>query len=222
MALWDKVPIASGSPHARLIDRLARGLLPVPSFGSPVRRILGWLLVVGLPGAGLAAVADLRGTLARHAVDPALVLAAVGSIATAVAAAAAAVLATLPDRDPRWALLPLPSLALWIGASVSGAGMDHGVPISLSEACACVGFILGFGIPFALLLAASMKGGYALHPSLSGGLAGLAAASAAASILGLFHPFAMALNDLALHALAVALLSGAGAGLGRRLLRAKP
>ncbi|WP_187273378.1 NrsF family protein [Methylobacterium sp. WL19] len=208
----------AGSPHTRLIDRLAGGLVPVRPLGSPLRRVLGWLLVVAFPGAGLAAVADLRGALSRHAADPDLVLAAIGSIATAVTAAAAAILATLPDRDPRWAILPAPSLALWIGASVSGA--EHGAPISLSEACACVGFILGLGVPFALLLAAILKGGYALHPSLSGGLAGLAAASAAASILGLFHPFAMALNDLALHALAVALLSGAGAGFGRRLLRA--
>ncbi|GJE18831.1 NrsF family protein [Methylobacterium marchantiae] len=207
-------------PHARLIDALARSLVPVRRLGSPLRRILGWLLVVALPGAGLAAVADLKGALSRHAGEPDLVLAAVGSIATAVTAAAAAILATLPDRHPRWALLPAPSLALWIGASVSGAGAEHGAPISLSEACACVGFILGLGVPFTLLLAAILRNGYALHPSLSGGLAGLAAASAAASILGLFHPFAMALNDLALHALAVALLSGAGAGFGRRLLRA--
>jgi len=220
MAFRDKAPMPAGSPHTRLIDRLARGLVPVRPLGSPLRRVLGWVLVVALPGAGLAAVADLRGALSRHAADPALVLAAVGSIATAITAAAAAILATLPDRDPRWALLPAPSLALWIGASVSGAGAEHEAPISLSDACACVGFILGLGVPFALLLAAILKGGYALHPSQSGGLAGLAAASAAASILGLFHPFAMALNDLALHALAVALLSGAGAGSGRRLLRA--
>lgn len=224
MPLRSHEPSPGSLPHARLIDALARGLVPVRRLGSPLRRVLGWLVVVALPGVGLAAVADLRGALSHHAADPDLVLAAVGSIATAVTAAVAAILATLPDRDPRWALLPAPSLALWIGASVSGAsvsgaGAEHGAPISLAEACACVGFILGLGVPFALLLAAILKGGYALHPSLSGGLAGLAAASAAASILGLFHPFAMALNDLALHALAVALLSGAGAGLGRRLLR---
>ncbi len=220
MSLRNDEPSPAALAHTRLIDALARGLVPVRRLGSPLRRMLGWLLVVVLPGAGLAAVADLRATLSCHAAEPDLVLAALGSIATAVTAAAAAILATLPDRNPRWAFLPAPSLALWIGASVSGAGAGHGAPISLSEACACVGFILGLGVPFALLLAAILKGGYALHPSLSGGLAGLAAASAAASILGLFHPFAMVLNDLALHALAVALLSAAGAGFGRRPLHA--
>ena len=222
MALWDNEPIPAGSPHTSLIDRLARGLVPVQRLGPPLRRILGWHLVVVIPGAGLAAVADLRGALARHAAEPDLVLAAVGSVATAVTAAAAAILATHPDRDSRWAFLPAPSLALWIGASALGSSGEHGATISLSEACACVGFILGLSVPFALLLVATMRRGYALRQTLSGGLAGLAAASAAASILGLFHPFAMALNDLALHALAVALLSGAGAGLGRRLLRAHP
>jgi hypothetical protein len=213
-------PFLDASPHARLIDALARGLVPVQRLSSPLRRTLGWLIVVALTGTGLAAVADLRGALSRYAVEPNLVLAAVSSIATAVTAAAAAILATLPDRDPRWALLPAPSLVLWIGASVFGVGTEPGAPIPFSEACACVGLILGLGVPFALLLAAILKGGYALHPSLSGGLAGFAAASAAASLLGLFQPFTMALNDLALHALAVALLSGAGAGFGRRLLHA--
>lgn len=201
----------TGSPHTRMIDRLARGLVPVQRLSSPLQRVLGWLFVVGLPGAGLAAVTDLRGTLVRHAAEPEFVLAAIGSLATAALAAAAAILATLPDRDPRWALLPAPSPVLWIGASVSGSGTEHDPAITLSEACACVGFILGLGVPFALLLALVLKGDYALHPSLSGGLA-------ADSTLGLFHPFAMAFDDLALHALAAALL--AGAGLSPRVLRA--
>jgi len=112
MLLRSHEPSPGTLPHARLIDALARGLVPVRRLGSPLRRVLGWLVVVALPGAGLAAVADLRGALSRHAADPDLVLAAVGSIVTAVTAAVAAILATLPDRDPRWALLPAPSLAL--------------------------------------------------------------------------------------------------------------
>ena len=218
MTAWNEEPIPVASRHMRLIDALARGLVPVRQVSSPLQRMLDWLRIIFLPGAGLVLVAHLKGALGRHAVEPEFVLAAIGSVATAVTAAAAAILAMFPDRDPRWALLPVPSLTLWIGASLSGASAKHGAPMSLSDACTCVGFILGLGVPFALLLATNLKGGYALYPSLSGGLAGLAAASAAASILGLFHPFAMALNDLALHALAIALLSGASARLGRPFL----
>ncbi|MDV2987481.1 UNVERIFIED_CONTAM: NrsF family protein [Methylobacteriaceae bacterium AG10] len=206
--------------HTRLIDSLAAGLAPVARLASPARRIAGWLLLVGLPAAGLAAVANLHGVLARYAAEPALVLAAAGSTATAAAAAAAAVLMTLPDRSARWALLPVPSLAFWIGAGVAGAasGTGYGAPIPLSAACSCFAFIVGLGVPFALLLVASLKQGYALRPGLTAGLAGLAASSAAASILGLFHPFEMALDDLGMHALAVALLSGLFASFGSRLM----
>lgn len=206
--------------HTRLIDSLAAGLTPVVKLASPTRRVAGWLLLVGLLTVGLAAVANLHAVFARFMAETALIAAALGSATTAGTAAAAAVLTTLPDRSPRWALLPLPSLALWIGASVAGV-MDtarYGPLISLSAACSCFAFIVGLGVPFALFLMATLREGYAMRPALTAGLAGLAASSAAASILGLFHPFEMALDDLGIHALAVALLSGACASLGRRLL----
>lgn len=205
--------------HSRLIDSLAAGLTPVGKLASPVRRVAGWILPVGVAATGLAAVANLHGVLVRYAAEPALTLAALGSLTTAGAAAAAAILATLPDRDSRWALLPVPSLGLWIVASVFGATDASGHwPISLSAACSCIAFIVGLGVPFALLLVATLRQGYAMRPGLTAGLAGLAASSAAASILGLFHPFDLGFDDLGTHALAVALLSGTCASLGRRFL----
>ena len=212
--------MAAHDRHTNLIENLAAGLIPVVKLASPTRRAAGWLLLVGLLTVGLAAVANMHAVLSRFAAETALLAAALGSATTAGTASAAAVLTTLPDRDPRWALLPLPSLALWIGASVAGT-LDptrYGPLVSLSAACSCFAFIVGLGVPFALLLIATLREGYAMRPGLTAGLAGLAASSAAASILGLFHPFEMALDDLGMHAVAVALLSGACAILGRRLL----
>lgn len=208
--------------HRRLIDRLARSLGPVARLAAPWRRMLGWAAVVGLATIALMALADLRAVVLRFASEPMLTLATLGSLVTAGSAAFAAILTALPDRDARWAALPLPGLALWIGASlVDGfeAGDDPGHRASLSESCRCAAFILGLGVPFALVLTATLRRGYALRPGRTAALAGLAAASVAASLLGLFHPFETTPNDLAVHAASVALLSGGCTALGGRLLR---
>lgn len=207
--------------HLRLIARLARGLAPVARLASPMRRALGWCLLVALPGAGLAGIADTRATLHRLTGEPWLALASAGALLTAVAAALGAVLSALPDRDARWALLPLPGIALWLGAGLGGASAGEGDghrAASLAQACACAGFILGLGAAFALLLAGILVRAHPLRPRLTAGLAGLAAAAAAACLLQLFHPFAMARDDLALHALAVAAMTLGCAALGTRLL----
>ncbi len=46
------------------------------------------------------------------------------SVATGVLAAVAAFLVALPDRSPRWALLPLPALAVWLASLGWGCFAD--------------------------------------------------------------------------------------------------
>jgi hypothetical protein len=58
-----------------------------------------------------------------------------------------------------------------------------------------------------------------LQPGLTAAVAGLASAAAAATLLNFFHPFDAAATDLAVHAVAVALVIGANEVLGSRSLQ---
>jgi hypothetical protein len=53
----------------------------------------------------------------RRIVDPALTLELAATAMTGAAAVLAAFNLSLPDRSNAWALLPLPTLLLWIGSS---------------------------------------------------------------------------------------------------------
>jgi hypothetical protein len=131
----------------------------------------------------------------------------------------------LPDRSAAWAFLPAPGLALWLGASGLGCARTWLIPgthdASLAETKACMMFIIGYSVPLSIVLFAMLRRGYSPRPSLTGGLAGLAVAAAAATLLVFFHPFDAALTDLAVHAIAVGLVVLANRLLGGVILRRK-
>ncbi|SEG70027.1 Protein of unknown function [Methylobacterium sp. 190mf] len=211
MSHMEDGPTMPAPGHHRLIDELVAKVDPVRPFTAPFSRVLGWMLYVGLPATSLLMVGDTSDLCARYSAEPILLLSMLGSAATAITAALAAAMTSLPDRGREWALLPLPGLTCWIVASLVQAMPEGPVEAhtAVARAYACFGFILGFGLPFAALLIGLLRRGYPLWPERTAALAGLAAASAAASILGLFHPFAMTAEDCLFHASAVALLSGA-------------
>jgi hypothetical protein len=159
----------------------------------------------------LAAVAQ------RLTAAPDLGLAAVGSLLTAVLAAVAAFQLSFPDRSAKWALLPVPAVVLWVGASGLGCLRTWLVPgthdASLTEAETCLFFILGLSVPLSVLLLAMLRRAYSLWPRLTGALGGLAVAGASATILNLFHPYDAAATDLVVHAAAVAIVIVANWGL---------
>lgn len=197
--------------HSRLIDELVAKVDPVRPFTTPFAQVIGWMLYVGLPATSLLMVCDPSELCTRYSAEPILLFSILGSGATAITAALAAAMTSLPDRGREWALLPLPGLTCWIAASVLQAMPEasFAAHTPVARAWVCFGFILGFGLPFAALLIGLLRRGYPLWPARTAALAGLAAASAAASILSLFHPFAMTAKDCLFHASAVVLLSSA-------------
>jgi hypothetical protein len=143
-------------------------------------------------------------------------LAVIGSILTAVLAAVAAFELSLPDRSPKWALLPVPAALLWVGASGLGCLRDWFVPgthdASLSEAKTCFFFILALSIPLSVLLVAMLRRAHSLWPNLTGAMGGLAVAGASATVLNLFHPYDAAATDLIVHVGAVVIVITANWG----------
>ncbi len=197
----------------KLIEDLSGGLRPVLRLPSPALRAWGWLAVVAAVAAVLAARSDLPAAAARMTAFADMWLDVAGSVATAVLAALAACIVSVPGRSRRWAWLPLPGVALWLGSSSLGCLRATAIafvnPATLHDAVTqCLPFILEFsailGIPLAVLLWWARP----LRPGLVAGLGGLAVAAASASLLWLFHPFDASVEDLVVHAAAVLLVVG--------------
>ena len=208
--------------HEALLADLVADLRPVRPVGAPWKRAMLWLSLVFALAVVLAWFADMPAMMHRLMVVPDMWLAVSGSALTAILACIAAFQLSSPDRSPRWALLPLPALALWIGASGIGCFRTWLIPgvtdASLMEAGHCVGFIVGLSLPLSAVILWMLRRGYSLYPSLMGAMAGLGAGGAAATLLNFFHPYDAALSDLAMHTMAVLLVIGANRALGGRVL----
>jgi hypothetical protein len=211
--------------NEQLVQALSADLTSVDRLAPPSLRVLLWLAIVGAVALALTMVSDVGAMIQRLAAAPDLWLASMGSVLTAVLAAVAAFQLCLPDRKVAWALLPLPAVLLWIGAS----GMGCVRPWSIAEAHLtppggseqCLIFILSLSLPLSLLLIAMLRRGFSLRPNLTAVIGGLACASAAATLLNFIHPYDAGAIDLAVHAFAVAIVIVANTIYGGRLLMRK-
>ena len=206
----------------RLIGALAANLRPVRPLLPPALRTLFWLILVAAVATGLAMVGDAA-MWRRVTATPDMWLAVLGSIATMATAAFAAFELSLPDRSRAWALLPLPAAALWVGASSLGCMRAYVLPgthvAAISESRDCLLFIVGLSVPLSAVLIVMLRRAHSLAPALTAAMAGLASAAAAATLLNFFHPFDAAAIDLAVHAVAVAIVVAAAWAFGTPTLQ---
>jgi hypothetical protein len=193
-----------------LVQSLSADLVPVKRLRPPAQRAVLWLGAMVAAAAVLTPFSDLVAMMGRLMAALDLRLAVIGSILTAALAAVAAFELSLPDRSPKWALLPVPAALLWVGASGLGCLRAWFVPgthdASLAEAETCLFFILGLSIPLSVLLLAMLRQAHSLWPNLTGAMGGLAVAGASATVLNLFHPYDAAATDLIVHVGAVAIV----------------
>ena len=212
--------MSDASPHEALIATLCTASPAVRRLAPPWRRALAWLAAVALLGLALSQISDLPAMTRRLLGAPDMALAMSGSALTAVLAALAAFQTSVPGRSRHWPLLPLPGVALWLGASGAGCLRAWAAPAahdpSLSDERVCLAFIVAVSLPLSLLLLAMLRRALPLRPGLTAALGGLAAAAAAATLLNLFHPYDAALSDIVVHALAVTLVVTASRLLGGR------
>ena len=191
-----------------IIARLVADLRPVRRLASPWVRAATFLAVVAAGAAWLAATVDLAPVVARVGAFADMWLAVIGSVATAVLATVAAMMVSLPDRSARWAVLPLPAVAVWLGAS--GAGCLRGQPVPgvtgatwLDSFDDCLPFILRVSILLAIPLGLLLWRARPLRPALTATVGGLALAASSASLLWFAHPFDATAIDLLAHTVAV-------------------
>jgi hypothetical protein len=147
--------------NEQLVQALRADLTSVDRLAPPNLRVLLWLAMVGAVALALTMVSDVGAMIQRLMAAPDLWLAAMGSVLTAVLAAAAAFQLGLPDRNAAWALLPLPAVLLWIGASGIGClrrwSIADAYPMPPDGAEHCLIFILGLSLPVSLLLIVMLR-----------------------------------------------------------------
>lgn len=205
-----------------MIASLGADLRPVRRLARPGWRIVIWLLIGCAAAAMVAHGADLAGVAARLTASPDMWLAVAGSVLTAITAAVATFLVSLPDRPARWAWLPVPFLLLWIGANGLGClrGSIPGLHPAgmMRSADDCLPFILELSVPLAAAMLLLLRPVATIRPELTTLTGGLAIAATAASVLWLDHPFDAGVADLLVHTLAVMLVVAAMRLGGSRLL----
>jgi len=205
-----------------LIARLSEGLAPVRRVAPPMLAALGWLaLALGVVGLGVASSGF------RHDIDGRLMLMheqlnLMAALLTGATSAIAAFHLALPDRSTRWALLPAPFALFW----VSGLGwgcveefMAQGWPV-ISTSFACMGFILGFGVPLTLAMLWMTRHAAPIRPTPVAALAGLSAAAVASVGLSLVHHLDAAVMVLIWHGGSVLLVMLLARRWGAKAMRA--
>jgi hypothetical protein len=209
-------PVTAPPEREALIASLTAGLRRTRRLPGPWVRTALWLGATLWLAFLLAMLSDLHGLAERIMRMPDMGLALLGSLLTGVLAGAAAFLTSVPGRSPAWALMPLPALALWIGESTAGCLRLRPAPGTVPEppmhGMVCLYFIVLVSIPLAAVLLMMIRRACPLRPGLTASLAGLASAGTAATLLAFIHPYDATMSDLALHAVAVALVVAAMRG----------
>lgn len=205
-----------------VITRLVNDAPPVRRLRPPLMRALLWLVSFGaISAAGIALFADMR-VFHDRMVTWEMQVELFGTLATGLLAVIAAFELSVPDRSPRWALLPFPALAIWLAGS--GAGCYRSWIVlrengwAFGDTWHCFLFILGFGVPVAAALFWTLRAARPVAPLPVALLGGLGAASLAAFLLQFFHPFDVTFMDLSVHAFAVLLVVAVVTWRGRPML----
>ena len=195
-----------------LIAGLANQLPKVRRLRPPTVRAFAWLAAITVvSGIAIAALANMSVFLAR-AEQPRMAVELAATLLTGVLAVVAAFHLALPDRSRRWALAPLPTLAVWLATSGFGCyrdwvvnGPDGRTP---GDSAQCFVVLIGVSVPLAALLFWRLAKARPLNPTLPTAVGGLGIAALAAVVLQFFHPFEVTLMDLVVHLVAIGLVIG--------------
>jgi hypothetical protein len=208
----------------QIIDNLAAELAPVRVLRPPAARALLWLAVVGVVSAALILRFTQWGAILPRLQTPRVALETAATALTAITATIAAFELSIPDRSPRWAWLPVPTLLVWLTASglgclANGLG-THGADGPMGESAHCFVFITGASVPLAIGLFWMLRRARPLDPLPVAAIGTLGVAATSAFVLQFFHPFDITVIDLALHLAAIGLVVLIGTALRRPLLDA--
>jgi len=203
-----------------LIARLASDAPPVKPLAPPMRRALVTLGAIGIAGLLAIALSDVRVFLSRYAAREiwmGLEMAAV--LATGLLAVTAAFFASVPGRSKLWSAAPLPFLAAWLALSGKGcADLAATGELRSGDSWHCLLFITGSGLVLAVPLAWALSRARPVDPVRVALLAGLGTAALSTFLLTFFHSFDVTVIDLAVHIVAILVVTATVGAFNRRAL----
>lgn len=186
-----------------LIGRLAADLRPVKPLAPPLLRAAAWIGLAVLIVAACVVAFGPRHDLMERLTRPYEVAQLVFALATGVLAAIAAFELSLPDRSRRWALLPLPAAAAWVGSLGLGCLADLAregpQALVLGTSWPCLRFIVLMGVPLSLAVVWMLRHAGPIRPVPVAVLGGLAGAAISSVGLSLVHHLDAAAMVLAWH-----------------------
>lgn len=177
---------------ANLIESLVTDVKPVRRLRSPVLRAACWLLFAALMLALVAVGHGVRPDLMFKLRQPVFATGVAAALITAVLAAVASFIASIPGLSRRWLLLPIPALAVWVSTIGYGC-LTNWVSIgpegmSLGETARCFVTLVVTSIPLSLAMLIMLRYVARLSPTPVVMTGSLAVAAMTASALSLFHP----------------------------------
>jgi hypothetical protein len=145
------------------------------------------------------------------------------TFATGLAAVIAAFYLSVPDRSRFWAILPLPTLVLWLTSSGYECYRNW-IELGpqgwrLGRSSDCFVFILTMSIPVAVALYWALRRAVPLDATRVLLVGGLGVAALSAATLQFYHPFDVTVIDLAVHVVAVLIVIAALTAVGKNGLK---
>lgn len=206
-----------------LISQLAVGLKPVRRLPSPLAMLAIWsLFCAGVIAAALL-ISGLRDDFAAWLMDGFDLYHLMSAALVALTAGYAAFQLALPDRDQRWALLPIPAVIGWLVTMGWGCLADLArlgpEALNLTVSYPCLGFIIGLGLPMTVAIVVLTRHAAWMRPTPVAALGGLSAAAFASLGLTLVHELNAAVMVLVWHGLAVLVVTCIGALTGPMLMQ---
>ena len=206
-----------------LIAELAAKAGPVRRLAPPMMRALAWLAAIAALAAAPILLRSNLPVFAQRASDPRMAIELFATLGAGVAGVIAAFHLSIPGRARAWAMLPTPFAALWIVTSGAGCWLNWAEQTergwALGQSADCFLFLLGVGVPLAILLLLALRRAHPLQPRLVAAVGAVGVAGLAAFILQFFHPFDVTIMDLGTHVAALAIIVGVLSVAGRPSLR---
>ena len=204
-----------------LIASLVADAAPVRRLRSPVASAAGWLMLAALLLALIAVAHGLRPDFELRLRQPLFAAGIAASLLTAVLAAVASFIVSLPDRSRAWLLLPAPALLAWLstigyGCLTDWVSVQPGT-ITPGETARCFATVLLVGTPLSLALLVRLRHAALLAATPVAITGSLAVAAMTATALTLFHPLEASALILIWNLGSAALLVMLGGWYGRRM-----
>jgi hypothetical protein len=207
----------------RLIEQLAAGTTPVRPLLAPWARACLWLLLAIPSTAIVVTLMSPRPDLASQFADLRFMIEEIAAVATAVLAAFAAFVCTVPGQSRKICVLPIVPLAIWL-ASVGVACVEDWLALgpkalALRIDWECMRAAIPAGILPAIVMVAMLRQGAPVYPRAALASGALAVGALANAGLQLYHAGDISVMVLIWHFGSVALLSAIAAWAGRFILR---